>query len=65
MYKCGNTIKISVTNLPEFRALIEEAENKMEDLRKTLRNLEFFNLEVQFDVTNASASSAINLKEIK
>ncbi len=43
-------LNISVTNLPEFKKLLKQAEEEAEQLKKTIRLLQFFNLKIDFDI---------------
>lgn len=47
-----NEIMIKVTNLDEFKKLMEQANDDMERLRKTISKLEWFDLKVKFDFTS-------------
>lgn len=43
-------LNISVTNLPEFKKLLKQAEEEAEQLKKTIRLLQFFDLKIDFDI---------------
>ena len=43
-----NTLHVNVTNIREFKALIEEALKRAEALQNSLRALEMFQLKVEF-----------------
>ena len=43
-------LNISVTNLPEFKKLLKQAEEEAEQLKKTISLLQFFNLKIDFDI---------------
>ena len=43
-------LEISVTNLPEFNELLQQAEKEACQLNKTLDNLRSFNLTIHFSV---------------
>lgn len=43
-------LNISVTNLPEFKKLLKQAEEEAEQLKKTICLLQFFNLKIDFDI---------------
>lgn len=43
-------LEISVTNLPEFNELLQQAEKEARQLNKTLDRLRIFNLTIHFSV---------------
>lgn len=43
-------LNINVTNLPEFKKLFKQAEEEAEQLKKTIRLLQFFDLKIDFDI---------------
>lgn len=43
-------LNIRVTNLPEFKKLLKQAEEEAEQLKKTIRLLQFFDLKIDFDI---------------
>lgn len=43
-------LNISVTNLPEFKKLLKQAAEEAEQLKKTIRLLQFFDLKIDFDI---------------
>lgn len=48
-YISGSTLRISVSNLPEFAELIRKAEEEADALHKTLHQLSCFDLNVKFE----------------
>ena len=43
-------LNIRVTNLPEFKKLLKQAEEEAEQLKKTIRLLQIFDLKIDFDI---------------
>lgn len=43
-------LKISAQNIPEFKALIQQAEKEAQQLNHTMKKLSCFDFEVQFSV---------------
>lgn len=44
-----NTLKISVTNIAEFQNLLSQVKKEADQLNETIRQLEKFELNIQFD----------------
>lgn len=44
-------LRISVTNIPEFEALIEQAQKEADQLRETVRQLAIFYLNIEISST--------------
>lgn len=51
--KPNGKLMISITNLKDFEALIEKANDQMQELQSTIGKLNRFNIEVEFK-TNSS-----------
>lgn len=43
-------LNIRVTNLPEVKKLLKQAEEEAEQLKKTIRLLQIFDLKIDFDI---------------
>ena len=43
-------LNIRVTNLPEIKKLLKQAEEEAEQLKKTIRLLQIFDLKIDFDI---------------
>lgn len=52
-------LRISVTNIPEFKDLIMKANREADQLRETIRQLESFYLGVDFDIWEKPEGIAI------
>lgn len=44
-----STLKISLTNIEEFKNLLSQAKKEADQLNETIRQLEVFELNIQFD----------------
>lgn len=44
-----NSLKISVSNVPEFQKLLSQAKKEADQLQETIHQLENFSLNIRFD----------------
>lgn len=51
-------LHINVTNLPEFKSLIEQAEKEADQLRGTINRLKWFEVHIDFSVNNPVTSES-------
>lgn len=49
-------LRIEVTNLPEFQALINQAKQEADQLQRTINRLSNFNLEIDFGLDETTSS---------
>ncbi len=49
-YSRDGTLNIKVTNLCEFKSLINKAKKQADELQETIDQLEFFDLKVKFSM---------------
>jgi hypothetical protein len=48
--KSTGCLRIEVSNLPEFKELIEQAKREADQLQETINRLRYFDLNINFEV---------------
>lgn len=52
--KSTGCLRIEVSNLPEFKELIEQAKREADQLQETINRLRYFDLNINFEVKKQS-----------
>lgn len=51
-------LRIEVTNLPEFKELLEQAKHEADQLQRTINRLSAFELNIDFSVDESTSSES-------